>query len=319
MNILNTVGKIYPVIARSALSELGTVDYKDGLTQDDLKSIVADYDIAVIALGLNFHKDILDSAKKLKYIVTATTGLDHIDVEYAKQKGIEVLSLRGETAFLDTITGTAELAFGLMIDLFRLTPWAFDDVKQYHWDRNSFLGHNAYEKTLGIVGMGRLGKWMARYGKAFGMNVLYHDPHIKLSTSDANSLGRGVSFDELLAESDAVSIHVHLLPETKHMFSADVFKKMKPTAYLINTSRGEIVDEGALLTALKTQKIGGYGADVLAGELNFHKGFENYPLVEYAKTNRNVIIVPHVGGFTSESRERTDVFMAEKLKRKLKM
>ena len=190
------------------------------------------------------------------------------------------------------------------------------DVKNYRWDRESFRGRNLYGLTLGVIGLGRLGKWMARYGNAFGMDVLYHDP--KLLTSNVDSLGTEASFDELLQKSDVISIHVHLNKETENMFNAEVFKKMKNTAYLINTARGDIVHEGDLLNALQSQEIAGYGTDVLAGELNFNKEFSKHPLVEYAKESRNVIIVPHIGGMTVESRERTDIFIAEKLKKFLK-
>jgi D-3-phosphoglycerate dehydrogenase / 2-oxoglutarate reductase len=311
MKILNTIGENYTKEAKTTLEALGEVDYKT-LTQSELKEIIGEYDFAVIGLGLNFHKEELKKADKLKAIATATTGLDHIDVEYAKEKEIEVLSLRGEDEFLNTITGTAELSAGLMIDLLRMTPHAFNEVKNHKWERENFRGHNLYGLTLGIVGMGRLGTWMARYGEAFGMNVLYSDPNAEKNLVSGASK---VSFDELLAQSDVFSIHVHLSNDTENMFDSGVFEKMKASAYLINTSRGGIVDEEELLEALRDKKIAGYATDVLADELDFEtKGFKNHPLVEYAKTNRNCIIVPHIGGMTVESRERTDVFIARKLK-----
>jgi len=154
--ILNTIGETYTEKAKKILSTLGGVTYKTP-SQEGLSAIISDYDVVVVGLGLRFHKEILKGAKNLKVIATATTGLDHIDVEYAKERGIEILSLRGEDQFLNTITGTAELAWGLMIDLVRFTPWAFDSVKNYKWEREKFRGHNLYGKTLGIVGMGRLG------------------------------------------------------------------------------------------------------------------------------------------------------------------
>lgn len=310
MNILNTIGENFTPEGRKTLSVLGDVDYIIP-SQEELVNTIHKYESALIGLGLNFNKEVLDKAKKLKVIATATTGLDHIDVEEAKKKGITIISLRGETEFLNSITGTAELAAGLMIDLMRFSPWAFDDVKEYNWDREAFRGHNLYGATLGVVGVGRLGTWMARYGKAFGMNVLFHDPEvIKSPVPDCVK----VTLDEVLSKSDVVSIHIHLSNETRDMFNKDLLKKMKKSAYLINTSRGEIVHEADLLDALKSGKIAGYGTDVLAGELEFNKSFKNYPLVEYAKKNKNVIIVPHLGGMTYESRANTDIFMAKKLK-----
>jgi D-3-phosphoglycerate dehydrogenase / 2-oxoglutarate reductase len=145
--ILNTIGDTYTDEAKKILSSVGEADYKI-LTQDELLNIIEDYDVAVIGLGLNFDKLVLDKAKKLKAVATATTGLDHIDTEHAKEKGIEVISLRGQTEFLDTITGTAELAFGIIINLFRRIHPAFDHVKGGGWNREAFIGHNMSKRVL---------------------------------------------------------------------------------------------------------------------------------------------------------------------------
>lgn len=308
--ILNTIGEGYAVEAKDILGQLGEVDYITP-TQNELGEIIEKYDIAVLGLGLNFDKGILEKAKNLKVIAIPTTGLDHIDTEYVQSKSIEVLSLKGETEFLNSITGTAELACGLMIKLLRFMPYAFDSVKNYKWDREKFRGHNLYGQTLGIVGLGRLGRWMARYGKAFNMNVIYYDTYVD------DTKYKKKSFDELLSKSDVVSIHVPLNDETKNMFDSKVIGKMKNNAYIINTSRGKIVNEDDLLNALKVKQIAGYGTDVLADELEFAENFSNHPLVEYAKKNQNLIIVPHIGGMTYESRAATDVFIANKLKKHL--
>ncbi|MBI4118596.1 MAG: hydroxyacid dehydrogenase [Parcubacteria group bacterium] len=311
MHILNTIGEVYTEDAKKILSKFGEVDYVTP-TQSELLRLVSEYDVVIIGLGLTFDSEVLAGAKKLRVIATATTGLDHIDLEMARERGIEVLSLRGEDEFLNTITGTAELAWGLLISLLRMTPHAFEEVKNYQWDRENFRGRNLYGKTLGIVGMGRLGTWMGRYGKAFGMRVLYADPNVTVCSVDGCER---VSFDELLKESDVISVHAHLSPETENMFNADVFAKMKQGAYLVNTSRGAIVDEAALVQALERGSMAGYATDVLTDEKSFEtEGFNEHPLVEFAKNNKNCIIVPHIGGMTVESRERTDVFIAEKLK-----
>lgn len=320
MKILNTLGKTYPEEARKILARVGTAEYRT-LNQKTFEKVIGDYDVAVTALGLLFNKTALEKARKLKVIVTATTGLDHIDLIQAKKQGITVLALRGETAFLNTITGTAELAAGLMIELLRQTPHAFDSVKRYEWNRDVFRGHNLYGQTLGVVGMGRLGRWMGRYGVAFGMQVQFFDPYVKTSPSKKY---KKVSFETLLKTSDCISIHVHLEKGTENMLSAREFGLMKKTAYLINTSRGKIVNEKDILAALKKKTIAGYATDVLADELSFSTGGgssfggKNHPLVEYAKKNQNLIIVPHIGGMTHESREATDIFMAKKLEKFLK-
>jgi len=305
--ILNTIGPEFSVKAKPILEKLGAVDYLK-LDQKKLLEIVADYDMILVGLGLHINKEIIDQAPKLKIIATATTGLDHIDLAYAESKGIKILSLRGETEFLDSISGTAELAWALILDLLRLTHPAAADVKNYHWDREKWRGHNLYGQTLGIVGLGRLGRWLARYGQAFGMKVLAYDPQVKSS-----DLAQLVSFSELLKQSDIISVHVHLGEDTKNIFNANVFHQMKSSAYLVNTSRGQIVNETDLLEALENKKIAGYATDVLADELEFGKKFKKHPLVEYSKKHNNLIIVPHIGGMTYESREATDIFMAEKI------
>lgn len=312
--ILNTLGKNFAEKAQKILNGLGEVDYRE-VTHQELLDAVGAYDIIVTGLYPMIDKDVLDKAERLKYIAIPANTLENIDLEYAKSKGVEIASLWGETDFLNTITGTAEIACGLMIDLMRQTPWAFDAVKNYKWEREKFRGHNLYEKTLGIVGMGRLGTWMARYGKAFGMEVIFYSPRTEKSSVPGC---RKVSFDELLEKSDIISIHAHLNRETENMFDASAFKKMKKSVYLINTARGKIVDEQALLRALEKEEIAGYAADVLADEFHFDAaGFRNHPLVEYARTHQNVIILPHIGGMTVESRENTDVFIAEKLRNML--
>lgn len=313
--ILNTIGSKCTTRAKEVLSSLGEVDYLD-LNQIELLSKIELYNILVVGLGLNIDKAVLDKADNLKIIATATTGLDHIDVGYAKSKGMEVVSLRGETEFLNTITSTAELAFGLMIDLLRLTHHAFFDVKNYHWDRESFRGHSLLGQTLGIVGLGRLGIAMARYANAFGMKVLACDPNLDDNVFIDNNCHK-VSFDDLVKESDVISIHVHLDKDTENMFNQKIFQQMKNSAYLINTARGKIVNEQDLLKSLENKQLAGYATDVLADELNFDKEFINHPLVEYAKTHNNFIIVPHIGGMTHESREATDIFIAEKIKKLL--
>jgi D-3-phosphoglycerate dehydrogenase len=313
--ILNTIPD-FSKKAGEILSQIGEVDYLR-LTQQELEEKIGQYQILVVGLGLNINRQVLDRADNLKIIATATTGLDHIDLGYAKSKGIEVLSLRGENDFLDTITGTAELAFGLMLDLMRNISASYESVKEYEWDREKFRGYSVAEKTLGIVGLGRLGKIMARYGNVFGMKVIVYDPNLNDEKFEKLNC-RKVNFETLVEESDAISIHVHLNQETENMFSKDIFEKMKPAAYLINTSRGKIVNEIDLLEALKNKKIAGYAADVLADELNFEHEFSNNPLVEYAKHNSNLIIVPHIGGMTHESREATDIFIAEKITKHLK-
>jgi len=309
--VLVTIGSKFTPQAKEILNSIGQVDCLN-LQPNELADKIGQYDILVVGLGLNINSDIINRATRLKIIATATTGLDHIDVKSAQKRGITVLSLRGEKEFLNTISGTAELTVGLMIDLMRQTHAASAEVKQYRWNREQWRGYNLFGKTLGIVGLGRLGKMIARYANAFGMKVIAYDP--KLTAIDfKNHQVSAVSFNDLLRQSDIISIHAHLTSETKFMFNQTAFVQMKKTAYLINTARGAIVNEVDLLEALKNKKIAGYAADVLADELNFERNFSRHPLAEYAKQNHNLIITPHIGGMTHESREATDIFIAQSI------
>ena len=316
LNILNVFGEHFTPEARAILEELGAVTART-VNQKEVAKIIGDYDVVVTGLYPEFSRGVLEKAGKLKAIATVTTNLDHIDLACAEERGVKVISLRGEDTFLKTVTGTAELAAGLMLALSRMLPWAFEDVLSYRWNREAFRGHSLSGKTLGIVGLGRLGTWMARYGRALNMRVIACSPHTDDSDFAKSDCER-VDWDTLLRESDVISIHVHLKDDTEHMFNAAAFAKMKKDAIIVNTAVRNIVDDAAILTALQKGTIGGYATDVLSDELEFDQGFTNHPLVEYAKTHRNCIIVPHIGGMTHESRSATDIFIAKKLRDFLK-
>ncbi len=312
LNILNTLGDKFSEEAGKILNELGSVDYLN-LTRKDVLASERLYDIIIVGLYPIIDKEVIDKHNELKIIASITTNLDHIDVEYAKSKGIKVICLYGENDLLNKITGTAELAFGLMIDLLRFTPWAFEDVKNYKWEREKFRGRNLFGKVAGIFGLGRLGRMMVKYCKAFDMEVIACDPRVdEVIFTDLGC--KKVDFDTLLEKSDIISIHAYLNKETEHIFDKNAFSKMKKGAYVINTSVRTIVNDRDVLEALEKKQIAGYATDVLEEELIFDEGFKKHPLVEYAKNNKNLIIVPHIGGMTHESREMTDIFIAQKLK-----
>ena len=264
---------------------------------------LAEADVLLVQLGVHVNKELMDAAPKLKVIATATTGLDHIDTAYAAYKGIRVLSLKEEIAFLRTVTSTAELALGLMFAVLRKIPAAHQSVIAGNWDREAFRGHAVHGKTLGIVGLGRLGEMMQRYGEALGMRVIYTDPFKEGSTP----------LEELLQEADVVTLHVHLSEETENMIGAEQLALMKPSAVLINTARAQLVDEDAIIKALETGTLAGYGTDEQQNELSFTPTHAKSAMIDYAKTHDNIIIMPHTGGTTVEAREATDVFMAERI------
>jgi D-3-phosphoglycerate dehydrogenase len=294
--------------AAALLREHGDLVLAD-LDRTGLLSAVKEADVLWIRLRHRIDAEVLAAAPRLKIIVTPTTGLNHIDLNEAHQRGIKVLSLQGETEFLNDIRATAEHTVGLMLSLLRRVPSAVVDVKKGGWDRDRFKGRELFGKTIGIVGYGRLGRIVAKYLRAFDAMILVADPHI-----DQRTLGSDIfatPLDDLLQESHIVSLHVNLSEATRSFFGKEQFLKMKPGAWFINTARGELIDEMALLEALRSQHLAGAALDVLCGELQ--NVMENHPLVSYARKHENLLITPHIGGCTVESMEKTEVFMARKL------
>lgn len=263
--------------------------------QELLLEQIGEFEGFLTSLMVETNREVLQNAKRLQVIATATTGLDHIDVAQAEKRGVTVLSLKQDTEFLSKITATAELAWALLLATVRKLPTAIAAARKGYWGRDAFRGTQISGKTIGIVGYGRLGKIVAEYGKVFGMRVLICDVQ-PMSTP----IGiEQVDFDTLLQCSDVVSIHVHLSEDTRRLFDERVFRKMKEGSVLINTSRGAIIDEDALLAALETGHLAGAGLDVIDGE--WRKDLHQHPLIQYANEQDNLIISPHIGGVTRES------------------
>jgi len=297
----------------AALNEIAPLDARD-LTQEGLAATVPGYDILVVRLGLRVDRPVLEAGDGLIIVGTPTTGLDHIDLEAARSREVNVLSLKGERQFLDQVFATAEHAFALLQALIRRIPAAFEAVQDYQWRRDVYRGRELAGKTLGIVGCGRLGSMMVRYGQAFGMPVLAYDPYV-------SDLPQGVkhcdSLEALLGSSDAVSIHVPLNAETQGMFSQAEFGAFREGAVLVNTARGALIDEAALVSALESGRLAGAALDVLRSEHRIGQPGFKHPLIEYARTHENLIITPHIGGATQESVEKADLFLANKIRRSL--
>jgi len=277
--------------------------------KNNLEREIIDFDILFVRLGITFDRKILNLTNRLKYIVSPTTGLDHIDLLAAKEFGINVLSLQGETFFLREISATAELAWGLLLSLVRNIPGAFDDVKNGGWNRDLFKGNELSGKRLGILGLGRLGEKVADYGSAFGMKVMAYDPYREGWKSNVE---RAVSLDQLLVNADILSIHLPLNLETEGLLGDHEIGLMPGNSWIINTSRGKVLDEDALLHHLETGHLAGAGLDVLTNELEPGVLAKN-KLIQYSQRHDNLIISPHIGRATIESMQKTEVFMAKKL------
>lgn len=278
-------------------------------TREALLKAVPSAEVLWVRLRHRIDAEILSAAPALSLIVTATTGLNHIDLEAAQARGIEILSLRGKTDFLKDIRATAEHTVGLMLALIRKIPAATTDVILGSWRRDPFQGSELYGKTVGLVGYGRLGKIVARYLRAFDTEVLATDPLLPEGYgADGIQI---VSLAELLRRSDIVSLHVNLSDSTQGFFNADMLARMKPGAMFVNTSRGELIDENALIERLKDGSLSGAALDVLSGENS--AGMSEHPLVKYAQTHENLIVTPHIGGCTVESMAKTEHFLAQEL------
>jgi D-3-phosphoglycerate dehydrogenase len=279
----------------------------------DSEDILNKANIVLAPLGHYFDREKIDKSPNLKVIGSNTTGHPHIDHAYAKKKGIQVITLKGEVEFLKTITPTAELTWGLIVALTRNMFLAYRAVLNTSWDRRPFGGRAMLSRmALGVAGYGRLGKMVASYGKCFEMNVRYYDPNVSHAES---GITRARSLEELVSQSDIITIHITHEPATEKLFSRELFAHFKRGSYLINTSRGELVDEEALVDCLKNGILAGAAVDVLTGE--FASGFENIieanSLWQYAQENDNVIITPHIGGSTIDAWRLTEEYTIKRI------
>ena len=308
VRILNAEPQGYSPAAREILDTLGEVTEKP-LDRAGLLDTVAGCEVLITRFGHRMDKELFAAAPRLRVLVSATTGLDHIDLEAAADCGVEVLSLKGETEFLEGLSATAELTWGLLLAVSRHIPQAADSVKEGIWDRDAFKGNELRGKRLGILGMGRLGRMVAEYGRAFGMAVAAYDPY-------ASDWPTGVELhsaaEDLMEDAQVLSIHVPLNDETRGLMDKDMLSRLPEGAVLINTSRGAVVAEAALLSALGSGHLAGAGLDVVAEEFC---GGPSQALLAYARDHGNLIITPHMGGATVESMEKAEVFIAHKLVR----
>jgi D-3-phosphoglycerate dehydrogenase len=235
----------------------------------------------------------LRQAKNLKIIACATTGSDHIDAEEAANRSIAVRTLSEDKDLLRDLTPAAEHSWMLLMACARKLPAAFEHVKTGSWTRELFPGIMLKDKQIGIIGCGRIGGWMGRYAQAFGMRVVGFDPYV----DPLPKRFKRTDLKDLVRTSDFIGVHVSLTDETRLLLSRECFRTIRPGAVLINTSRGAVVDEAALLESLESGRLGAAGLDVLEGEPDI----DRHPLVEYAREHDNVIITPHCGGFSPEA------------------
>ena len=252
--------------------------------KERLPEVVQDADVLVVRSATRVTKELIDSMKRMKLIVRGGVGLDNIDVAYARAKGIEVRNTPGASS-----NAVAELVFAHLFALARHIVRATVGIREGKWEKKVLKGFELRGKILGIIGLGRIGREVARIGQGIGMKVIGHDPLISEAPVPL------VPLAELLARADVVTLHVPLTPETRHMIGEREFALMKEGAVLINCARGGVVDEKALLQALKSGKLAGAGLDVFE---------EEPPPPSELLSLPNVTLTPHIGAQTREAQAR---------------
>jgi D-3-phosphoglycerate dehydrogenase len=275
------------------------IRHVDGSDRAALLPAIADVDAVLIRSATQVDAEAIAAARRLKVVARAGVGLDNVDVKAATQAGVMVVN-----APTSNIVSAAELAVALLLASARHVPQAGATLKGGAWKRSKYAGTELFEKTLGVVGLGRIGVLVAQRLAAFGMNVVAYDPYV--TSARAGQLGvRLVGLDELLETSDFITVHLPKTPETIGLIGEEALRKVKPTVRIVNAARGGIVDEAALFAALKEGRVAGAGLDVFAKE-----PCTDSPLFEL----ENVVVTPHLGASTDEAQERAGISVARSVR-----
>jgi len=275
------------------------ITYEPEITPDQIKEKIGNFDIVVVRSRTKITKEIIDRANKCKIIARVGVGLDNIDANAAKAKGIRVIN-----AVEGAMNAVAELVLGLMLSLAREIPRADREIRNGKWLKKELMGTELSGKYLGIVGLGNIGKKLAKHAKALNMNIIGYDV-IPISDDFTREVGLiKTDLETLISSADYISFHVPLTESTRHLVNSQLLAKMKKNTCIINTSRGEIIDENALYAALKEGEIAGAALDV----------FESEPAVgNKLATLPNVICTPHIGAQTKEAQALAANVIAEKI------
>lgn len=298
----NTVHNMIKVLITDQIHEAGIkllkennidVDINLGLDETNLAKIIKDYDAIIIRGRTKITKKVLENPGKLKLIIRAGVGLDNIDLNTAKEKNITVYNTPGAPS-----TSVAELTIALIICALRNIGKGYYDLKQGKWSKNEIMGHELRGKTVSIIGFGRIGYEVAKRLKAFDTRIITYDID---KTRETLAKNLGIEFannlEEALSTGDIITLHLPLLPETRNLINTEKIKLIKKGAYIINTSRGEIIDEKALLEALKNGHLAGAALDVFATEP------PKEPWEIELLSLPNIIATPHIGAQTTETQE----------------
>lgn len=275
------------------------VDHKPGLQEDEIISIINDYNVLIVRSGTKVTKKIIESSNTLELIARAGAGVDNIDVNAATHRGIIVMNTPGGNTL-----STAEHTMALLLSMCRNIPRANNELKQGIWDRKKYLGTELFGKKIGVIGLGKIGKEVAVRCKAFGMEVLGYDP--VLTQDSAQKIGvKLVSIDEILEQADIITVHVPLSNETKNLIDKKALQKCKDGVKIINCARGGIISETDLLEALKSGKVSSAALDV------FEKEPPEFP--NELISHPNVVVTPHIGASTKEAQEKVAIQIAQQI------
>jgi D-3-phosphoglycerate dehydrogenase len=268
------------------------------LSEAELLPIVADAVALVVRSETKVTRKIIEAAPKLRVVGRAGVGVDNVDIEAATQHGSVVMNTPGG----NTVT-TAELSFAMLLSLARKVPQAHATMVAGKWDRKLFQGAELAGKTLGILGMGRIGTEVAKRAIAFGMRVVAYDPYLTEDRAKAIGAEFAASVDEIYLSADFITVHMPVTPETKNMLNATAFAKMKPGVRIVNCARGEIISEQDLIAALESGKVAGAALDVFS--------VEPLPADHQFRKQPNLILTPHLGASTEEAQEKCGIEVAE--------
>jgi len=308
--ILVTEPDAFPADGLEVLSRVGDVSARS-VSRAELAEAFCCYDAILVRLAHRIDTDILGLAPRCRILGTPTTGLDHIDLAACASRGVQVISLRQEKQFLRTVRGTAEHSVALALALLRGIVPAVAAVNRGEWDRDAFRGHEIHGMTVGVLGVGRIGSMVADSYLSMKARVLGYDARRGWRHK---GVARCRDIHTLCDSSDLLTVHVSYDVGDPPAVSASVISRLPRGAFLVNTSRGGAVDEAAILEALRSGQLGGVAADVLMGEPDVRAN----PLIEYARQGGNVIITPHIGGNTLESRVRAETLIAQRVEAALR-
>lgn len=283
------------ILRESGLS----VDYRPNINHEELTRIAKNYDVLVVRSRTRVTREIIEHADSLKIIGRAGAGLDNIDQEAARNRGVKIINVEEAVT-----TAVAELTFGLMISLLRHVERGLSGLRRGEWLKNQLVGSELRGKTLGVVGLGRIGSRVAQLATSFGMQILANDI-VEIDQGVLNETGaRMVPLETLLRNADIVTIHVNLTDRSHRMINEDTLRMMKPSAYLINTARGAVIDEESLFRALSQGRIKGAALDVFQVEPPSDSRLVSMP---------NVLCTPHIGAQTAEAQSAASKMLAVKI------